>query len=84
MTKWFAAIYLMTTDKGGLSAERMRKMIGVRWRSAQRMLDKLRATMADRDFDYLLTGVVEVDDCMIGGKSRQGQRGRGSENKRPV
>ena len=77
MTKWCAAIYLMTTDQGGLSAERLRKMIGVCWRrSAQRMLDQLRATMADRDFDYLLTGMVEVDDCMVGGKSRQGQRGR--------
>ncbi len=48
------------------------------------MLDKRRAGMADRDFDYLLTGMVEVDDCMVGGKSRQGQRRRGSENKHPV
>ena len=48
------------------------------------MLDKRRAAMADRDFDYLLTGMVEVDDCMVGGKSRQGQRRRGSENKHPV
>ena len=84
MTKWFTAIYLMTTDKGGLSAERLRKIIGVCWRSAQRMLDKLQATMAGRDFNYLLAGRAEVDDGMVGGKSRQGQRKRGFENKRPV
>ena len=84
MTKWFAALYLMTADKGGLSAERLRKMIGVCWRTAQRMLDKLRAAMADRDAEYVLKELVEVDDCLIGGKSTGGKRGRGSESKRPV
>ena len=66
MTKWFAALYLMMADKGGVSAGRLRKMIGVTWRSAQRMLDKLRATMADRDRIYLLEKLVEVDDCLVG------------------
>ena len=84
MTTWFAAIYLMTTDKGGLSAERLRKMIGVCWRSAQRMLDKLRAAMADRDADYTLRELVEVDDSFVGGRNTGGKRGRGSETKRPV
>ena len=69
MTKWFTAIYLMTVDQDGPSAEQLRKMIGVCWRSAQRMLDKLRAAMGDRDFDYLLTGRVEMDDRMVGGKT---------------
>ena len=84
MTRWFAAIYLMTADKGGLSAERLRKMIGVTWRSAQRMLDKLRAAMADRDADYTLVELVESDDCLVGGRHAGGKRGRGSESKRPV
>ena len=26
--KWFTAIYLMSADKGGISAERLRKIIG--------------------------------------------------------
>ena len=65
LTKWFAAMYLMTTDKGGISAERLRKMIGVCWRTAQRMLDQLRTAMADRDLDCLLQELVEVDDCLV-------------------
>lgn len=84
MRKWFAAIYLMTSDKGGISAERLRKTIGVTWRAAQRMLDKLRAAMADRDADYTLLDMVELDDCFIGGVDRGGKRGRGSRRKRPV
>ena len=84
MTKWFAAMYLMTADKGGLSAERLRKMIGVTWRSAQRMLDQLRAAMADRDADHTLVELVELDDCLVGGRHTGGKRGRGSESKQPV
>ena len=88
LTKWFAAIYLATADKGGISAERLRKMIGVTWRTAQLMLDKIRRAMADRDRNYVL-GVredehVELDDAFVGGRTRGGKRGRGAEGKRPV
>ncbi len=84
LTKWFAAMYLMTTDQGGISAERLRKTIGVCWRTAQRMLDKLRAAMADRDLAYLPQELVEVDDCLVGGADTDEQCGRGSRTKRPV
>ena len=65
--KWFAAIYLMSAGKGGISAERVRKMIGVTWRTAQLMLDKLRRAMANQDRQYVLgltmNGCVELDDA---------------------
>ena len=86
--KWFAAIYLMSADKGGISAERLRKMIGVTWRTAQLMLDKLRRAMANQDRQYVLgltmNGCVELDDAFIGGHTQGGKRGRGAEGKRPV
>ena len=83
LPKWFAAIYLMGTDKGGVSALRLSKMIGVNWRTARLMLTKLRAAMADRDGQYLLDGLVELDDAFVGGK-RPGKRGRGAEGRKPV
>ena len=74
----------MSSDKGGISATRLAHMIGVTWRSAQRMLRKLRTAMGDRDERYRLRGLVEVvDDAFIGGK-RSGKRGRGAAGKTPV
>jgi transposase-like protein len=84
LTKWFWAIYLMTSDKGGISAERLRKQIDVSWITAYRMLRKLRQVMGDRNREYSLTGLIELDDAFIGGTHRGGKRGRGAEGKSPV
>lgn len=83
LTQWFVAIFLMTTDKGGISALRLAKMIGVSWPTAWRMLRCLRRAMADRDSVYRLSGLIEVDDALIGGR-RSGKAGRGAEGKTPV
>lgn len=83
LAKWFAAIYLAVADKGGVSALRLSKMVGVSWPTAQSMLRKLRRAMGDRDRAYWLTGLVEADDALVGGK-RPGKRGRGAGGKQPV
>ncbi len=41
--KWFWALYFVDFEAGALSAERLRKLIGVSWITAERMLIKLRA-----------------------------------------
>jgi transposase-like protein len=84
LTKWFWAIYLMTSDKGGISAERLRKHLDVSWVTAYRMLRKLRRVMGDRNQEYTLSGVIELDDALVGGTRRGGKRGRGAEGKTPV
>ena len=42
------AIYLMGTDKGGISSERLSKMVVVYWPKACRMLRKLRQPIGAR------------------------------------
>ena len=83
LVKWFWAIYLMASDKGGLSALRAAKHLGVSWISARTMLRKIRQAMAHRDSIYRLANLIELDDTVVGGK-RSGKRGRGAEGKRPV
>jgi len=80
LTKWFWAIYWISSDKGGISALRLSKLIGVSWRSAYRVLQVLRTAMGDRDTLYRLTDIIELDDAMVGGK-KPGKRGRGAEGK---
>lgn len=83
LPKWFAAIYLMSVDKGGVSALRLSKLLGVSWPTAYRMLRLLRRAMHDRDRCYRLSGLIEVDDAFLGGR-RPGKRGRGAAGKTAV
>ena len=83
LAKWFWAIYLMASDKGGISALRLAKQIGVSWITAHRMLRKIRIAMGHRDSVYRLHDLIEIDDALVGGR-RPGKRGRGAAGKVPV
>jgi transposase-like protein len=83
LIKWFWAIYLTASDKGGISALRLAKLIGVSWPTARNLLRKIRIAMADRDSVYKLNKLIEFDDAYIGGK-RPGKRGRGADGKKPI
>ncbi len=74
LVKWFLAIYLFSHDKGGCSASRMAKELGVRYTTAWLMLQKMRICMGDRDKSLTLAGTVELDEALIG--SRQKRRGK--------
>lgn len=84
LTKWFVALYFVAVDKGGLSAERLRQYIDVSWNTANLMLSKLRLAMGQRDGEYRLSGVIELDEAFVGGKTTGGKRGRGSEKKTAI
>lgn len=81
--KWFWAIYLVASDKGGISALRLSKLIGVSWITAQRILRKIRRVMVHRDSIYRLENLIECDDAFVGGK-KPGKRGRGAAGKKPI
>lgn len=84
LTYWFLALYFCAVDKGGISATRLMTYINVSWNTARLMLAKLRTAMGDRDAQYLLQGLIELDDAFVGGKTTGGKRGRGSEKKTPI
>ncbi|MCP4682631.1 MAG: IS1595 family transposase, partial [Desulfobacterales bacterium] len=84
LVKWFWAIYLVASDKGGMSALRLSKHIGVSWPTAHKMLRKIRTAMGHRDSIYrLFHQLVELDDTYVGGK-KPGKRGRGAGGKKSV
>lgn len=71
LPKWFATLYLMGTDKDGISAQRLSKTIGVSWPTAARMLKKLRQFMGGRrNLSDRLVRLVEVDDAFVGSRKR--------------
>lgn len=83
--KWFWAAYQLAQDKKGIAALELAKQIRVSYTTAWLMLHKLRRAMRHRNEGYVLTGLVEVDECYVGGDAEgTGTTGRGSANKTPV
>jgi transposase-like protein len=83
LTKWFWAIYWVSSDKGSVSGLRLAKLLGISWHTASKMLRKLRTAMGHQESLYRLRGVIELDDALVGGK-RTGKRGRGAAGKTPI
>ena len=78
LVKWFWIIYMMGTDKRGISTLEISKKLELRYATAWLMVHKVRTAMKNRDDQYKLTGLIEIDETFIG-KSSTGKRGRGSE-----
>ena len=83
LVQWFWAIYFLGSDKGSISALRLSKLIEVNWRTARLILKKLRTAMGRRDSLYQLSGTIELDDALVGGRQK-GKRGRGAAGKKNV
>lgn len=67
---WFYAIYLMASTRCGISAKQMERELGVTYKTAWRMANRIRLLMAQGD--ETLSGTVEIDETFIGGKPRLG------------
>jgi transposase len=85
---WFYAFYLMTSTRCGISAKHLERELGVNYKTAWRMLNKIRNELMTRDDDEPLSGEVEADETYVGGTRRGQQRHPGRpkahEKKTPV
>src|SRR3954471_1263301 len=80
LAKWFLAIYLVTSSKGGIAATELQRQLGFgSYGTAWTWLHKLRKAMVRPDRQPL-AGRVEADETHVGGP-RPGKRGRGAAGK---
>jgi transposase-like protein len=72
---WFYAMYLVTSTRCGVSAKQLERSLGVSYRTAWRMLNKIRNELMADDGETL-RGDVEADETSVDGKARrpQGER----------
>lgn len=68
---WFYGIYLMASTRGGISAKQLERELGVTYKTAWRMFNKIRSLLNEEVTS--LDGTVEIDDTFIGGKPRLGE-----------
>src|SRR5215211_4323427 len=68
---WFYALYLVASTRCGISAKQLERELGVTYKTAHRMMKRIRTElMADEDGEPL-SGDVEVDETSWGGKPRR-------------
>jgi transposase-like protein len=65
--KWFAATYMMIESKKGVSANQIKRMIGVSYKTAWYLCHRIRAAIADAMVGQL-DDIVEADETFVGGK----------------
>jgi transposase len=67
---WFYAIYLVASTRCGISAKQLERELGVTYKTAWRMLNKIRTELMNDDTDEPLSGDVEIDETSVRGRYR--------------
>lgn len=66
---WFTALYLVAAASKGIPSVKLGEHLGVGQKTAWFLGQRIRRMMEDRD--GLLSGIVEVDETYLGGRSRK-------------
>ena len=72
LRKWFAAIFLMVESRKGMSANQLKRTLGIAYKTAWHLCHRIREAMGNDPLEGspTLLGVVEVDETLIGGRVR--------------
>jgi transposase-like protein len=73
--KWFLAVYMMGESKKSISANQLKRMLGISYKTAWFLCHRIRAAMKDEGGE-LLAGIVEADETYVGGKLPRGHRSK--------
>lgn len=73
---WFHAMFLVSSSRCGIAAKQIERELGCNYKTAWRMLNRIRNVLMEQDDDQL-AGTVEVDETYHGAKRKRGTpRGR--------
>lgn len=87
LTDWFYVMFLVSSSRCGIAAKQVERELGCNYKTAWRMLNKVRNALMEQD-DTPLGGEVEADETYIGGKIHAGEHRRlqalGLDNRGPA
>lgn len=67
---WFAATFLISTSKKGISSIQLSTQLGTTQKTAWFILHRLREMLKDKTAAAPLNGMVEADETYVGGKNK--------------
>ncbi|MEQ8396550.1 IS1595 family transposase [Thalassobaculum sp.] len=71
LNKWLFAIYLMCSSKKGVSANQLKRELGISYKSAWLLCNRVREAMNVEPLRGMLGGgggIIEIDETYVGGK----------------
>ncbi len=91
LSTWFAAIYLASAHKKGISSLQLHRDLNVTQKTAWFMLHRIREMMRKKS-PSILTGTIQADETFVGGKNKnrhvskkvKESQGRSTKDKTPV
>ena len=83
LSKWFLAMYLVTSHKKGISSLQLGRDIGVTQKTAWFINHRIREMLKDKAPD-LLQGFIEVDEAFIGGAEFNKHKNKKIEGDNPA
>lgn len=73
LTKWFLAVYLMCESKKGISANQLKRTLGISYKTAWYLCHRIREAMKTETSEKL-RGIVEADETFVGGGDVRAQK----------
>jgi len=83
LAKWFMVTLLLCEARKGISANQIKRTVGMSYKTAWYLCHRIRAAMKEVD-QPMLDGTVEMDETYVGGKQRNPRRGKATTNKAVV
>ena len=65
---WFYGLYLMSSTRCGISAKQLERELGVTYKTAWRMFNRIRSLLVQDDEPF--EGTVEIDEAYVGGQAK--------------
>jgi transposase-like protein len=83
LTKWFLATLLLCEARKGMSANQIKRTLGVSYKTAWYLCHRIRAAMKETE-KPMLDGTVEMDETWVGGRERKGKGWNRTDNNKEV
>jgi transposase-like protein len=91
ISKWYLAIYLITSSKRGMSSKELQRQIKVTYKTAWYINKRIREAMTEAENAYMLEGSVTVDEAYFSGRKTventggaPKKRGRGTDKSKVI